>query len=175
MTRFIVLLAAILSLSFTALAEDQTKKYTDPQAGFSVNFPTTWNTLPNYMGTHVLSLSPLENKDDPYRENISIVVENLPKHILAQNYYLMYSDIMSRTLKQFKIVSTTNVTLNNEPAVQLVATYEGADNSLTTEEYFLTKGSKGYVITATALTTDYEQFRPLLEKILISLKIDETK
>lgn len=172
MKKILLPLFVCLCFSFTALAQDQTKKYLDDQAGFAIEFPISWTTQPNYLGTHVLSLSPLEDKEDLYRENISVVAETLPKPIIAQNYYLMYSDIMSRTLRQFKVVSTANITLNNTPAVKLVATYEGAGNPLTTEEYFVTKGNKGFVITTTALTAVYEQYRPEFEKMIGSLKID---
>ncbi len=164
-------LTALLIFSFTTQAQDQTKTYTDDKAGFALEFPVSWTTEPNYLGTHVMSLSPLKDKEDVYRESVSVIAENLPNPVILQKYYEMYLKIMQETLKEFKIINTTPVVISEQPAIKLVAQYAMSGQILTVEEYFVTKKSKGFIITCSALTSSYDEFRPMFEKMVLSLKL----
>lgn len=169
--KTIFLLMFCFLFPFLSQAQDQTKNYTDEQLGFSLNFPSSWSTRPNYLGTSVMSFSPAEDPSDPYSENMSVIAETLPGNAPVQKYYEMYLSIMQRTLKNFNLTQTVPGTVDHQEAIKIIFSHTSEGGLLTTEELFVTKNNKGFVITCSALTTTFPKYQPEFEKTIQSLKL----
>ena len=68
-------------------AVDASGKYTNKEKGFSVTFPKSWETKEGVAGSVVASLSARESEGDNFRENVNVVIEDLPKEMTSEEYY----------------------------------------------------------------------------------------
>lgn len=53
--------------------------YHDTQYGFHATFPSDWEVKKNYKGSYLVIISPVESKNDVWRENITFGIQKVSK------------------------------------------------------------------------------------------------
>ncbi|HPO46994.1 MAG TPA: hypothetical protein PK875_14500 [Spirochaetota bacterium] len=78
--------------------------FRDRSKGFSIVFPDDWEIRTKGLlgATVVQALSPLEEKGDPFRENINVSVEDLSKDVGLSYYREITFENMARALDEFR-------------------------------------------------------------------------
>ncbi|HSM01643.1 MAG TPA: hypothetical protein VK960_04265 [Acidimicrobiia bacterium] len=129
---------------------------------FSVEYPESWDTEENSFGAVVTFLSPLTSADDPLRENVNVVVEDLGGVEVTLDEYLEVAlSQLPSLIPDIQLNDQIDDIMGGVPS--RIITYTGSQNGIQfnwVQEIALFEGS-AYVLTYTGLsnTDDYVEFR----------------
>jgi hypothetical protein len=167
--------AALLAVLAAGLIAPSALAYESDKDGFAIDFPGKWQTKENFMGTSVISLSPLESARDRFADNVNVVVEDLGQPITLATYTKASLTNLPRFLNQFKVVEKKTVQLGGHEATRLVYEHAQGDYKLRALVYMLVEDTKGYVVTCTAERTSYAKFQPQFEQISQTFRLGEAE
>jgi eukaryotic-like serine/threonine-protein kinase len=145
--------------------------YENPTQGFKISYPETWSkqNRDDFFATGVVFFSPLENEEDIFKEQVSVLVEVLPQNMSLRQY-------TSESIAEIKKLSDPNVSpaqtinLGKQEAKQVV--YSGEENGTLVRrmQTWLIKNNQAYVITYTAQPDNYESYLPTAEQMIESFE-----
>jgi hypothetical protein len=166
----IVLLAAILGVVTIGV----TRAEDPPAESFSITYPDNWEPLKQLPNTAVKSaaLAPLDAPEDDFRENINIVVEQLPRDFTSEQYYAEAVKAMARMLTDYKPVEHKTVQLGGVDAVRAIYEHRSGNYKLRVLVYMLTREKTAHVVTCTAETDAYAQYEKPFEDICATFKLN---
>lgn len=153
------------------IAQAQAKTHTDRDHGFSISFPAAWRVEPNYLGTAVFALSPIEGQEDTFRENINVVHETLPVVITSQQYYDANLKSMKAMLKDFSVSEVLSIQHQASPAILMIGAHTMGQNNVKTLALFYTHGKNGFVITCTAPPETFDRYKSDFQASLGSFNV----
>ncbi len=145
--------------------------YHNSHANFSIQYPQNWELQENTLGSQVLFLSP-QNSGDLFRENVSVVTENLNDNITVDSYYDAAKVHLQKFINNFEEISNKNMNIGNLNAkiVEYIGT-QGTYN-LKRQQIFLIKNQTAYIITYTASRNHFDDTLDLVQKMVESISID---
>lgn len=146
-------------------------KYVNKEKGFSITFPKNWETKEGIAGAVVASLSPRESDSDNFRENVNIVIEDLPKDLTSEEYY-QAGIVNLRKVPEFKEEQKGKMSIDGKEAVWLIASHKSSNVSAKMIQYYVIKGKRAYVITGTALADTFGKYKPQFDQIAQSFKAE---
>ena len=166
-----MILIAIVLWQF--LSEHQLKSYKNSEAGFSVDYPPDWSVAENSDGVAVIFKSPPENDYDFFRENVNIVVQELPASIQTIEKYT------DQAIKQMKAVFEENLIilkseptfLSGQPAHLFEYLGKGPQSEFQMMHVWTIKGKKAYQINFTSLESKYNLYVDQVKKMIKSFRI----
>jgi hypothetical protein len=170
-----VAFSALLILGAAVLSAPSAEAYVSPQDGYAIDFPSRWQTREQVMGTSVIGLSPLESKKDTFAENVNVVVEELGADATLEAYTEASVKVLKQYLNSPKLVENKRVTLGGLPAQRLVYEHAQGQFKLRGLAYLVVAGSKGYVVTCTAETTQFAKYQGPFEKICRTFVVNEAE
>ena len=154
--------------------EVELSQYENLDRGFRVNYPQTWSkqNRDDFFASGVVFFSPSEDNSDPFKERVSVLVEELGSE-------QSLSDYTEQSVAEIKQLSDPNieaaipVTLGADEGRQIV--YRGEENGSPVQrmQSWSLKGDRAYVITYTAQPDQYETYLPIVEKIIESFQTIE--
>lgn len=158
-------LTLVLLLSFNLYS--QTKVFETNE--FKVEYPKNWVLdTSGKMNSKFILFSKLK-KNDKFRENINLTVQNLSGHNFTMESYVKLSENQIKNmLPEAKIIESRSIENHHETVWQ----GKVGINILKFKQHYFIKNEKAYVLTFTALVETYEKF--ILnggDKILKSFKI----
>jgi eukaryotic-like serine/threonine-protein kinase len=146
--------------------------YENPSNGFKVSYPELWSTenRDDFFATGVIFLSPLENDEDTFQEQVSILVEVLPQD-MSIGTYTKESIAEIKKLSDPNVSPAQTINLGRQEAKQVV--YSGEENGTPVRrmQTWLIKNNQAYVITYTAQPNSYESYLPTAEQMIESFEI----
>lgn len=148
-----------------------TKEYSED--GVKIKYPEAWTRqdVKNPVTQElVIFLSPKQSDSDKFQEKLTISLEDLSS-TLDESRNLFIQEIKN-SVSEAKIVDSSETTLANKRANQLIFTGKDGENSLKNLQVWTLKGEQAYVITYTATIDDYERFLPTAEKMIQSFEIN---
>jgi len=158
------------------IPENKTITVVDKTHGISLTYPSNWmRTDGEYLGSNVTLLAPLESPSDSYYDNIRIYsrqinqtnitsLENIVKEVEAK---------FNETLKDFKVLSTSNDTVSNNHALNIIYTFTGNDgypHKILRSTFLLKPNKLGYVI-YDSTNNSFDKYMPSVKQTLASLNI----
>ena len=142
----------------------------------NLSYPASWKVLErsDESGFLVMFVSAAEGMDDPFLENLNLIIENLPK-IVSLDAYVEFS---LAQMRQFpvQVLESTRSTLGGLMAQRVLFSgplplpmgpFQGKYLG-----YWAVRGAKSYCTTYTAQANKYEKFLPTIEQMLSSLEIN---
>jgi eukaryotic-like serine/threonine-protein kinase len=145
--------------------------YENYSLGFRVDYPQDWSkqNRDDFLATGAVFFSPLENDADRFKEQISVLVENLPQDIPLSEYTKV-------SLSEIKQLSDPNigeaqvVAMGANEGRQII--YQGEENGISVQrmQTWSVKGNRAYVITYTALPESFNDYLPTVEKMIQSFE-----
>jgi serine/threonine-protein kinase len=155
----------------TTEAEIKLSLYEDSSQGFKVGYPELWSkeNRDDFFATGVIFFSPLENDQDTFKEQVSILVEVLPPDMSLAKY-------TDESITEIKKLSDPNVSkaqtinLGKQEAQQVVYSGEENGNPVRRMQTWSIKNNQAYVITYTAQPDSYESYLPTVEKMIESFE-----
>ncbi|MFM2314296.1 MAG: hypothetical protein RLZZ04_3572 [Cyanobacteriota bacterium] len=148
--------------------------YANYNQGFRVDYPQNWSkeNRDDFWATGVVFSSPLENDADQFKEQVSVLVEDLPQK-LALAEYTEQSLAEIKQLSDPTIGKAQSITLGTNEGRQII--YHGEENGNTVQrmQTWSVNGNRAYVITYTAIPESYDDYLPTVEKMIKSFETIE--
>ena len=164
----------ILCLSFIYFQpkKEQYAVYKNLDYGIVINYPETWQIRKrdDFLISGVIFISPLENKQDSFQENVSVFVENLVSNT-SMNEYTAES---IAEIKRFSDPTITNAKLTVLGSYEgRKVIYEGEEQGSVVKrmQIWTVFNNRAYTITYTARPHRYNAFLPTVEKMITSFDL----
>lgn len=175
-----LLLAAALALPLPAAAApaDAAKTenfavYENQTPSLKMEYPATWKAAEGAAGAIVAFLSPLESKEDFFRENVNVLAEDLSAHptLTVDGYTGLGIAKLPMYITDFKLIGTRRHTLSGLPAQIIEYTGRQGVFQIHILQAMTIADKKAYVVTFTAEEANYERYLPAAKRIIDSLAI----
>lgn len=158
----IILMLCVSSFVFA----EEFNIYKSPFFNFVISYPQNWK-IKDISGI-VVFISPLENKDDKFSENVNVVVEDIGKYRLSLEQYAKAAD--DNWLKidsKVRVIDFQKTNLNGEEAFYTIA----ENDKFKFKQYKLIKNNKAFIITYTSELNKFNKFLNIADIIIQSFKI----
>jgi hypothetical protein len=166
-----VVLALLLAAGCTGKTEDP-GRYHSEAGGFSLVIPEDWEKQENVMGCALTALSPLEGQGDQFRENVNVVVEELPRKLSLDDYVGLSRQNQEKLMTDFNVEKEADAKIGEIAAKQLVYTHRMGQINAKLLQYVLVEGKKGFAVTCTATPESYDKYVEQFQTIVNSLKVE---
>ncbi len=131
--------------------------YRHPDLGFSVALPPGAEVLDDVPFAALVAVEP-DASEDAFRANLVVTVEELPGEYAEdpEGYADASVAAQAATLAGFRLIDREPVALDGGPAIRLLAHHDVAGQAVTLEQWQLVAGGRGYTLTASCWTLDYD-------------------
>lgn len=154
------------SVASTVIAQ---QTYHNEKYGFSIQPPSGWTVDESgLMGTAVIFIGP--TKED-FTVNINILVEDAQGMTLDE-YISASKPQLSQILTNYQLVSEGSKVIGGLDTYALVYTHTMGVFDLEVKQVALLEDDKAYVITFTALQSNYDEYLPAFEASVETFKIE---
>ncbi len=173
MSKFLWLLAPFFPLCMHAQGAN-TQWIPYYHSDFTVVFPSDWELDTSHqMNTSFFLFSPLSGKNDKFRENINLMIQDLSQHQADLDQYVKLTESQIRMYIEQGLLLTSERKTSGGRAFQHM-TYIGkqSGSSLMFEQYIWVLGKEAFVLTFTCRAETYDQYKTVGQKILNSFRIN---
>ena len=172
-TRTIIIsnVVFLLCLLFGCSSKDPDRYYSKKD-DFSIKPLKEWENKSDVMGCSVMTLSPLENATDQFRENVNVVVEKLPGQMALDEYFNASIANMKKLFTDFQENEKGNVSIDDTDAKWLIYSTRMGSLKLNNKVFFLVHDNRGYVITCSATPDGFPRFRKSFDEIAQSFQFE---
>jgi len=172
MKKYLAVIFGVFCLASLVFAEEL-GTYVNSAFNFTLRYPQNWEmrslesmTSPAPSVKNVVAfLSPVENADDKFRENVNVVVETITGQQYTSEEYAKAADETwlkyDTSLKQLDLQKTS---ISGEPAFYTIV----ANDKLKFKQYKFVKGDKAFVITYTSELGKFDAFLKTADSIMQS-------
>lgn len=147
----------------------QFEKYTNPEKGYSIEYPTNWKKSDVPQLDFVL-FAPT-GKNDKTHASINVVSEKVGSDINLELFFNESTKNLTSALKDVKIEKTGTAFLNGTPAKWVQYTHNIQGITFKVLQYFIVSGESIYLLTYSASEEDFNKFRPDSEQIANTFKL----
>jgi len=151
--------------------QDDWKLFAD--SNYSINYPENWE-LKTYgpIGIRFALLSPLSSKQDQFKENINLIIQDLPGSPIKLDKYVEITEHQIKTLVTDGVLKESK-RVEAEPIDYHKIVYTGRQGiyKLKFEQYFWLLEDKAYILSFTAEESQYDQYQLTGERMLNSFKL----
>ncbi len=159
---FIILMLCVSSFVFA----EEFKTYKSPLFNFTISYPQNWET--KQISGIVAFLSPLENKEDKFRENVNVVVEDISgKQLSSEQYAKAADDAWLKYDIKLRVVDFQKTNLNGKDAFYTIA----ENDKLKYKQYKFVKNNTAYILTYTSAPDKFSKFLNTADTIIKSFEI----
>lgn len=140
------------------------------QLNYGIQYPPNWDLNENAgLGTSFVIFSRLEGASDLFRENVSLVIQNLAGRNIDLDKFVTISEEQVRTMAVNGVLLESR-RLNDGQYPHHLMVYSSDQNGyhLTTEQYYWVLGVKAYVLTLSCEQDKFSSYRDVGEQILNS-------
>ena len=131
--------------------------YRHPDLGFSIALPPATEVLEDVPFAALVAVEP-DVSDDAFRANLVVTVEDLGDEYAEdpERYADASVAAQAATLAGFRLIDREPVLLEGRPTIRLLAHHDVAGQAVTLEQWQLVAGGRGYTLTASCWTLDYD-------------------
>lgn len=143
------------------------------KSNYKIQYPDNWELNESgVMGTSFIIFSPVESDSDTYRENVTLIIQD----ISGQNIDL--SKFVDISLSQFHTLLTNPQLFENKRVKvatkeyqKMVYSFDQGALHLKTEQYLFVIKNKAYVLTLSTTPGTFEKYKKTGEAILASFLV----
>lgn len=162
--------------------ESNWSNYTTNDNTLSITYPTNWeivedkkNDDENKTNSIIVFLSPKENPEDLFQENIVVNVL-MPKNNFTINESINTQDIVQKLVNQnkgFRIdnISTIHIDSINKTAESITYSFENAGFLFKTKQVFLTINNNIYIFSLLAEQKEFDKYALIFDKMLMNIHL----
>ncbi len=161
-----------LTLLLAGCSSKQPDRYYNSKDDFSIKFPKGWENKEGFMRTDIISLSPKTNAKDQFRENVNVVVEQLPDGMNLSKYFDANLPKLSNVIQNFQEIDAGTAIINDNEAEWLIYTGNIGTSNLKSKQYYMVYNGKGYVITCTATPETYNNYKNIFDETVQSFQFE---
>jgi len=138
---------------------------------YEIKLPNDWDVdTSGQAGTSFILLSPVQDKNDQFRENVNLLIQDLAGHNITLNQYVDLTENQVETLIQNgQLILSERITTNtkNEYHKMIYTGKQGIYN-LKFQQYFWIVDHKAIILTLTCEVDQFDKYLPTGEMILDS-------
>jgi hypothetical protein len=152
---------------------DQSPGLNAGKGTYTISAPEGWTKTDSSMSGAIFTsiLSPLEDDADNFRENVNVTTE-AAKDYDAKSYSAANLSAMKTQLDEFKLISESETTVGEYPAVAYVYSFKYENYVLKNTAYFVVKNDVGYVITCSSIFNKFDKFQPEFKTCVNSFSVN---
>lgn len=154
-------------LAFNAHGGDVTT-YENPDFDFTVKYSSSWDA--EVMNSQAVFISPLEGRQDVYREYVSIGSIDISGYPITLDQYV---DASVKNWQEYaeglKKVEQGNTKLRGERAIYIICEKETSRY----KQFYFIENKKAYVLTYASTKEDFDKHLKEAEKIIKSVKVTD--
>ncbi len=141
---------------------------------YSIEAPEGWTKLDTLVsGLKITTvMAPLDNEKDVFRENLNIITEDA-KDYSVDDYAKANRKYMEEQLPEMKVIRSGETKIGDLPAQWVLYTFNYSGQPLKNTVYFIVKNNTGYVLTCSALHSDFDKFENGFKQCVSSFKIND--
>tara|TARA_B110000238_G_C16028283_1_gene396248 strand:+ start:504 stop:995 length:492 start_codon:yes stop_codon:yes gene_type:complete len=143
------------------------------EKNYSIEYPSDWElNKSGQMGTKFILFSQLTSKNDQFKENVNLIVQDLTGHNIDLNQYVEISENQIKTMiTDGNIISSERVKKDEKEFQRVIYTGKQGIYDLQFVQYYWVENNNAYVLTLTCEITVFTDFKNTGEKILNSFEI----
>ena len=146
-------------------------RFASAKDGFSIAFPPDWERQEGLMGSAVNARSPAEGEADPFRENVTVVVERIPPGMALATYVDLNLANLQKVLAEGEAVEAADATIGGHPARRIVYTLAIGKLRVRNAVYLLVSGGRGYAVTCSALPETFDRYEERFAEVVGTLRL----
>ncbi|HLN89142.1 MAG TPA: DcrB-related protein [Candidatus Binatia bacterium] len=166
LVRLILISALIASMLISSVYA-----YDNTQYGFSITAPTGWTTSEGVSGTVVIFYGPTMTETGT-DVNINIAVTSTTE-TLSEAISSMKTDYPT-SFSDYSLVSESNRNIGGLSSYELVYTFTDSGNTYKQKQVVLIENGQGFIITCTAIPSNYDSYLPTFEQSIQTFRLTTT-
>lgn len=146
--------------------------YGDSTYGFRIKYPPAWSEEVGTAGSVVAFLSPQQGGSDDFRDNLNVLVQDLPDPSTPLSEYTRLSLRQApQIIDGFKLLTSGPSTLASRSAWRVTYLGQSGNHDLEFEAFWLVEKGRAYVLTFTAARAAFDAFEPTTEAMIDSFQL----
>ena len=134
---------------------------------YTLTFPDTWEINDKgMMGADLIGFSPLESPEDTIRENVNVVLENLPKAMTDKEYLALTLTSMNKAFGLPSDKTFAPVPVGNQKGHHLHYSLQMGQNIMDNDLYIVLKNNSAYIITCSNPEGKREAFKTTMDNVV---------
>ncbi|WP_293351320.1 MULTISPECIES: serine/threonine-protein kinase [unclassified Microcoleus] len=157
---------------------DNLASYDNTAKGIKMKYPDNWTKQEesNAITQEVVQfISPKESEGDKFQERLIVTVEPTTNNKTLDEYTKLSKQEILKLDKNAKIDKEEESTLAGKNGYRVVYTTKEGNEEFKKLNVWTMKNDKAYLITYEAEAGKYKQFLPVVEKMIKSLEVQDTK
>ena len=149
--------------------------YENATYGVKLQYPSEWEVQqdPNNLAFR----SSLESAEDPFREGVSILVENIQ---FNNGTVMSLDDYVNSVINSFQQSGVninisdwvpTSLTSNGAPAIKLLYTWNNGEMTMKTLDIYTIDGNNAYTISYGAPVASFDSYMPTVQRMIDAFEI----
>ena len=139
---------------------------------YSISYPNTWTiNKSGEMGMSFILLSQASSQQDRYRENVNLLIQNLPPQQIDLDAYVNISENqISTMITNGNLLVSERRQSGGKEYHRVLYTGDQDNYKLKFEQHYYVEGNMAYVLTLTCEQDQYEKYKKTGRKILNSFR-----
>lgn len=140
---------------------------------YEVKYPENWDVdRRGLMGTSFILFSPVIGKNDQFRENVNLLIQDLTAYNLSLDQYVEISENQVKTMiTNSNLILSERLKENGLEFHKVIYTGEQGVFNLKFEQYFWLIANEAYILTLTCEVDEFDNYQTLGETILKGFRI----
>jgi hypothetical protein len=136
-------------------------KKTLDQSDYTIQYPSSWDLdQSGQFGSTFFLFSPISSEQDRFRENISLIIQDLSAYNLSLEEYVNLSkDQVKSMITNSSAVDTKTMKAKGREYAHITYTGDQGEFSLHFDQYVWLINKKAYIITFTTQQSTFEEFK----------------
>ncbi len=169
--------AVILILASFALSGCGKKKTVNNTTfagkNYGMKFPDTWEINDSgAMGTDIVGLSPVEGPSDKFRENINVVLENVPTSLPEKDYLDLSLKNLTEGLGIKPGLKFTKTKVGSAEGYHLHYTAKIGEIEVDNDLYIVIKNGGSYIITCSNSKGKRDAFKSVMDSVIATFSVE---
>ncbi|MGE5551993.1 MAG: hypothetical protein ACM3ZC_15890 [Bacteroidota bacterium] len=156
-------------------AAGEVKRYYSRDKSFSLELPGDWQVLEDITGAAFAALSPPSGPADGYRENVSVVYEDLPAGETLAGYFARTQAALRTAGGDLQEHGSGRLVIDGVSAQWFAFTRRIGNANAMVILYMLLNQGRVYVISCSAAPDEFLSFGPLFEKMALSFRVESAR
>jgi hypothetical protein len=170
------ILQTLVLCFFTAatLAQKATVKTLKKEL-FKIQYPHKWTIdTSGMMGSEFFIFSPVENVNDKFRENVSLIIQDISGQNIDLDKYAEISKEQINTMAgESTIHESKKMKKGKSEFYKMIYEFREESLKVKIEQYYFVTNSRAYVLTLATESTKFANFKSIGEGVLNSFQVTE--
>ena len=146
------------------------------QPNYSIQYPITWDLDQNgQMQTSFLVAAPLESKNDKFRKNVSLLIQDLPDDTNLSEFVKMAEQQIQNCISSYDLIESKRIIDKRGEYHRIIYSGNHEIFELKFQQHYWKSKDEVYILTFTCEEHKFDYFQELGEKILSSFVLKNNK